>query len=51
MEQRGYRVREEALGPEHLDVATSLENYAGLLRETGRSEEAEEMETRAEAIK
>jgi hypothetical protein len=28
-------------------VATSLENYTALLRETGRGEEAEEMEVRA----
>jgi hypothetical protein len=32
-------------------VATSLENYAALLHETGRSEEAEEMEARSMAIR
>jgi len=48
---RALAIREEALGPEHLDVATSLENYACLLREIGRSEEVEEMKTRAKAIR
>ncbi len=42
---------EKALGPEHPHVATSLENYAGLLRETGREDRAEEMEARAKAIR
>jgi hypothetical protein len=32
-------------------VATSLENYADLLRETERVKEAEELETRAHAIR
>ena len=39
------------LGPEHPQVATSLLNYAALLRATGRSDEAERMETRAKAIR
>ena len=42
---------EKALGPEHPKVATSLENYAGLLRATGRTAEADEMEARAKAIR
>ncbi len=41
----------KALGPDHPDVAQSLENYAALLRETGRSAEAKEMEARAKAIR
>ena len=32
-------------------VATGLENYAGLLRQTGRSAEAKEMEARVKAIR
>jgi hypothetical protein len=32
-------------------VATSLENYAALLRETDREDKAEEMEARAQAIR
>ena len=43
--------REKALGPEHPNVAASLENYAALLRETGRADEAAEMEARAKAIR
>ena len=34
-----------------LGVATSLENYAALLRETARADEAEKMETRAKEIR
>ncbi len=43
--------REKALGPEHPDVAQGLENYAALLRKTGRSGEATRMEARAKAIR
>ncbi len=39
------------LGPEHPNVAQSLENYAALLRKTGRADEAAEMEARAKAIR
>ena len=31
-------------------MATHLENYAALLRATGRTDEAKELETRARAI-
>ena len=34
--QRSLAIVEKALGPEHPSVATSLENYAILLRKTGR---------------
>ncbi len=44
-------VWEKALGPEHPDVATSLENYANLLRETGRGAEAAKTEVRAKVIR
>ncbi len=43
-------ILEKALGPEHPRVATSLENYAALLRETGRGAEAAKMDARAKAI-
>ncbi len=33
-----------ALGPDHPDVATSLENYAAVLRKTGRTTEAKNVE-------
>ena len=49
--QRSLAIREKTLGPEHPSVALSLKNYADLLRETGRSEEAQEMEARAQAIR
>ncbi|MEE8285771.1 MAG: hypothetical protein V3R72_03675 [Gammaproteobacteria bacterium] len=39
------------MGPEHRDVAQGLENYAALLRKTGRSAEATRMEARAKAIR
>jgi hypothetical protein len=49
--QGSLAIREKALGPEHPNVALSLKNYADLLREIGRSEEAQEMEARAQAIR
>jgi len=49
--KRALAIYEKAFGPENSDLATSLENYAGLLRATGRSAEATEMETRAKAIR
>ena len=49
--RRSLAIAEKALGPEHPDVATSLENYAALLRQTGRADEAETMEARAKAIR
>jgi hypothetical protein len=42
---------ERALGPEHPDVATMLENYALLLGKMDRGTEAEKMEARAKAIR
>ena len=49
--QHSLAIYEKALGPEHPDVAQSLENYADLLRETGRGAEAAKMEARAKAIR
>ncbi len=34
--QRALAIRDKALGPDHPHVAQSLENYAALLRKTGR---------------
>jgi hypothetical protein len=42
---------EKSLCPEHLDLATCLENYALCLRAIDRSQEAEPLETRAQAIR
>ncbi len=44
-------ILEKAFGPAHPNVAASLENYAALLRETGRTSEADKMEARAKAIR
>jgi hypothetical protein len=41
----------KALGPEHPNVATVLENYADLLRKTNRQSEAAKLEARAKGIK
>ncbi len=49
--QRALVIWEKAPGPEHPNVAQSLENYAALLRKTGRSDEATKMEARAKAIR
>ncbi len=49
--QRSLATYEKVLGPEHPTVATSLENYAALLRQTARADEAERMEARAKAIR
>lgn len=49
--QRSLAIAEKAFGPEHLFVATVLDNYAALLRETDRDDGAAEMENRANAIR
>ena len=49
--QRSLAIWERALGPEHPNVASSLENYAALLRQAARADEAERMEARAKAIR
>lgn len=42
--------REKAPGPDHPDVAQSLENYAALLQKTNREAQAEKLEARPRAI-
>ncbi len=49
--QRALAIVEKALGPEHPTVATALENYAALLRETGHPRDAAIMAARAKAIR
>ncbi len=55
--KRALAIKEKVLGPEHPEVATSLNNlglllnYSVLLRATDRSDEAERMEARAKAIR
>jgi tetratricopeptide (TPR) repeat protein len=48
---RALAILEKALGLEHPNLATSLENYASLLRTVGRPEEATPLEVRAKAIR
>jgi len=49
--KKALQVAEQEVGPDHPDVATSLENMAGLYRKTGREKEAEELGKRAKAIR
>jgi hypothetical protein len=42
---------EKALGPDHPDVAASLENLARLYRATKREKDAQELEGRAAQIR
>jgi len=49
--KRSLAIREKALGPAHPHVATSLENYAMLLRKTNREVKAARMEAHAVAIR
>lgn len=44
-------IREKAIGPDHPDVATSLENMAALYRAAKREKEAEELDKRAARIR
>ena len=49
--KRSLGIQVKARGPEHPYVAQSLENYAALLRKTGRDAEASLMETRAKIMR
>jgi tetratricopeptide (TPR) repeat protein len=49
--ERALTINEKALGPDHPDVATSLENLAALYRVTKRDKEAETLEKRAARIR
>ena len=49
--QQALAISEKALGPEHANVAQFLENYAALLRKTGRAAEEDKMAARAKAIR
>ena len=49
--KRSLGILEKTLGPEQPNVAQSLENYAALLRKTGRDAEAARMETRAKMMR
>lgn len=49
--KKALQVAEQGTGPDHPDVATSLEDMAALYRKTGREKEAEALEKRAAAIR
>ena len=49
--QQALEIYEKALGPDHLGLVTTLENYATLLYKTKRDTEATTLETRAQAIR
>jgi tetratricopeptide (TPR) repeat protein len=49
--QRAIAIDERTLGLGHPQLATHLENYAVLLRETNRETEAAQMEARAQAMR
>jgi hypothetical protein len=44
-------IKETVLGPDHPDVALSLESLAALYRKAGRDKEAAPLEQRAAAIR
>ena len=48
---RSLAIIEKVLGSEHPHVVMSLENYAALLRDIGRGDEAETLEARANTIR
>jgi hypothetical protein len=47
---RALIINEQALGPEHPLMAIILQNYASLLLETGREDEATDPQMRAQSI-
>jgi tetratricopeptide (TPR) repeat protein len=49
--KRAQAIRERVLGPNHPDLATSLETLSLLCRATKREKEAEELEARAARIR
>jgi hypothetical protein len=48
--RRALEIREMALGKDHPDLATTLNDYASLLRKTHRPSEASELFARAAQI-
>ena len=45
------KIKEKALGEDHLDVAVTCENMAKLYRQIGKEDEANKLETRARKIR
>ena len=50
MYERSLAIREKVLGPDHPNVAQSLNNLAGLYRDQGNSAAAEPLYQRAREI-
>jgi tetratricopeptide (TPR) repeat protein len=48
--KKSLSLREKVFGPDHPSVAASLRNYAALLRKMNRLKEAQDLDSRAEAI-
>jgi len=48
--KRALEVKQKAVGPLHKDLISIYDNYAKLLRATGREAEAKKMEQHAQAI-
>ena len=48
--QRALSIKEDSVGPTHPDVAVILQQYAQVLKEAGRSEEATPLLARAQFI-
>jgi hypothetical protein len=48
---RALEDQEQAVGPDHPDIAITLENYAELLRNANRQDEAAKLEARAKTIR
>jgi tetratricopeptide (TPR) repeat protein len=48
--RRALEIREKSLGPNHPDLAQTLNGYAALLKKTKRKAEAEALLTRANEI-
>jgi hypothetical protein len=49
--RRALQIREKALGPNHLEVARTLELYAGLLFQMKREKEGAKMQQRASSMR
>jgi tetratricopeptide (TPR) repeat protein len=49
--QRSITIQEKSLGPDNPKLASTLENYANLLRKTGRETEAATLEARAQTLR
>jgi hypothetical protein len=49
--RRALSIEEEALGAQHPELIVTLENYAHVLRELRRFQEADKLEARASALR